>query len=422
MRAKDKCPSCHRPIARDDFMCANCELILSPALATTRPVGEISVVRRLLEIPQRGVPTSRPSTPTRAPLALGTQGLEGPTRVMSLPPEVSGVPVVVATLAQRPAQLSELEAWVVSLIDGLHDAPALAKKIGLKELELRVMLTVLQSKGVVDFADEPLSDADLEVPAVMGTLDEESEEVPLVTGEFEMQPPPPPGDALLGDEVAATDQHFVPPVVRAGLVAKTAPAYPGDPVRVSSPARGSASVDQPRVSSPARGSASVGQVAPPYPGAARERSAPLPNPLPASQGEGGTDPRIQHSGNVNRRVLDALKKVKRVDPAEASAPSKEQQQQTFADVMARDSLQVALRMEQSGRLDEAIRFLEKSISQSPDAPSLYNRLGIVLMRERSDYRRAEVLIRKAIELAPENTVYATNLQQVLSRQALREQH
>lgn len=149
-----------------------------------------------------------------------------------------------------------------------------------------------------------------------------------------------------------------------------------------------------------------------------ERSgiAPVP-PVPKPE---RTDPRIVYSGSVNRKVLDALKKVKRVESAApVSAPKEEAAPLPIADVLARDTLQVALRMEQGGRLDEAIRFLERSIAQSPEAASLYNRLAIILMRERGDYRRAETLIRKAIELAPENNVYGANLQQVLSRHAVR---
>jgi Flp pilus assembly protein TadD len=81
-------------------------------------------------------------------------------------------------------------------------------------------------------------------------------------------------------------------------------------------------------------------------------------------------------------------------------------------------LQVALRMEQQGRFEDAIGFLERSIAQSPDAASLYNRLGIIVMRERVDYARAEELMRKAVELAPGNRVYETNLQMVVSQQEL----
>jgi Flp pilus assembly protein TadD len=150
----------------------------------------------------------------------------------------------------------------------------------------------------------------------------------------------------------------------------------------------------------------------------REAAPPPPPPEELPRAE-RTDPRIAYQGNVNRKVLDALKKVKRADPVSAPSTSRAQEESSYADVLARDTLQVALRMEQGGRFEEAIRFLERSIAQSPDAPSLYNRLGIILMRERADYRRAEDLIRKATELAPDNSVYAANLRQVISQQALK---
>jgi type IV pilus assembly protein PilB len=131
-----------------------------------------------------------------------------------------------------------------------------------------------------------------------------------------------------------------------------------------------------------------------------------------------TDPRIINRGKVNKKVLDALKQVKRRDAPSEPSTSREEQVETVADRLAAGSLQVALRMEQNGRLEEAIRYLEKSIAQSPDAPSLYNRLAIILMRERADLRRAEQLLQKAVELAPDNRVYDTNLKAVLAKRAM----
>jgi tetratricopeptide (TPR) repeat protein len=148
----------------------------------------------------------------------------------------------------------------------------------------------------------------------------------------------------------------------------------------------------------------------------------LPGPEPEPP-RGGTDPRIINRGRVNQKVLDALKQVKRRDASSSpdvapSTPVVNESASFIADRMASNSLQVAIRMEQGGRLDEAIRFLEQSIGKSPDAPSLYNRLAIILMRERADLRRAEQLLQKAVDLAPENSAYAQNLQMVLSKRAL----
>ena len=456
MRAKDKCPSCFQPISPTDFLCPHCELILDPSQAPERPAGDVSVVRRMLEAPQRGLPSSKPNP--RPPRAAASEGMEGPTRKLDLGPELSGVPVVVATLAKKSGQLSEFEAWVVSLVDGLSDSMALAKKAGVRDFELRVVLKTLNEKQIIDFADEPLSDADLDMPSVMGTLDED---------EPQAEAPPPPAPAP-GANSERRDGRFVAPPTRAAVIPPMpenlplaparAPAIPPMPENLPlAPARAPAIPPMPEnlpLAPPPVGGR-PGRVEPPGlpPGVFAERAPParpaqppvLPYPggspeerrgLPPSRAVSAqaaaaavperpverTDPRIAYTGQANRKVLDALKKVKRVDGSLAPpAAPKEVKEHLLADVLARDTLQVALRMEQGGRLDEAIRFLEKSISQSPDAPSLYNRLGIILMRERGDYRRAESLIRKACELAPDNTVYETNLQQVLTRYATRAQ-
>lgn len=173
--------------------------------------------------------------------------------------------------------------------------------------------------------------------------------------------------------------------------------------------------------------------------AAPER--PLPpsfSPTPSAgtgavaRGPERTDPRIAYTGPANRKVLDALKKVKRRDehapaaapapePARAPEPAPEPPRRPSAEAerQAASALQIALRMEQGGRLEEAVRYLEKSIAQSPDAPSLYNRLAIILMRERADLKRAEALLQKAVDLDPDNEVFAKNLKQVVSQRALR---
>ena len=429
MRSKDKCPSCFQPIAPTDFLCPHCELILDPSQAPERAVGEVSVVRRMLEAPQRGLTSNKPNP--RPPKAAASEGMEGPTRKLDLGPELSGVPVVVATLAKKSGQLSEFEAWVVSLVDGLSDSAALAKKAGVRDFELRVVLKTLHEKQIIDFADEPLSDADLEMPSVMGTLDEDEPEPAAPP------PPPPPAPGANSDR---RDGRFMAPPTRPPSIPPMPEHLPFAPPRggrVEPPGLPpGVFADKPQ---PIVQGRTVPPPVLPYPGSSAEERSGLPPSRAVSGARGAvapaapppppperpverTDPRIAYSGPANRKVLDALKKVKRADNSSVppSAP-KEVKEHLVADVLARDTLQVALRMEQGGRLDEAIRFLEKSIAQSPDAPSLYNRLGIILMRERGDYRRAEALIRKAVELAPENSVYETNLQQVLTRYASRAQ-
>lgn len=360
----ERCPSCNQPVAATDLLCTNCELILD---STQVRAAQGSVVRRMLEAPQPGLPAERPRPPSRRE---GEKGEEGPTRRVDVGAELPGVPVVVATLKSAP-RLSEFEAWVVSLIDGECNPAALAEKLALRELELRVVLRTLQEKQVIEFASRPLRDTDPELPVF--SIDDDGP--PL-----EASPPAPPPASL-------TSLGVTPPML----------PYPGSMPR----------------------SARVPNV-PPMLKAAAQLTGVEPQHVPSPSQEVKSDPRIAHAGIVNRKVLDALKKVKRIAPAPGGQAT-EESGPTLEDLQARETLQIALRMEQGGRLDEAIRYLEKSIAQSPQAPALYNRLGIILMRERGDYRRAEELIRRATELAPGNAVYLANLRQVLSQQALRAQ-
>ncbi|MEW5738987.1 MAG: hypothetical protein AB1938_08665 [Myxococcota bacterium] len=676
MRAKGKCPSCGEKVSPEDFLCPNCELILDASKVPAQAPGltEVSVVRRMMELPQRGLPTAQPP-PKSAPTASSADA----TRVMALPPEVNGVPIVVASLTRKAMALSELEAWIVSLIDGSSEAPALAKKAGIGELELRVVLHSLHQKMVVDFADEPFRDEplppappqapppltedeplnlpspshDADVPSVIveGTLladatpppppavvrrapGPDATPPPTVRGRPEpdatpppppvrarqavpppeatppapptpppppapeatpppargaggrrapetrpLPPPPPAAARARPDEEAAraTSPRRVPgtpagasspsatdrAASEAGARASRGPATSGvtggareadeerRALRDSSPAGRSASdegahtargagatrgaadeagraprggvphdarssrgatpegarpggggvrvADSPgagpadapsatltaaqqaalrggRAEAPRRSAApqpsrkpaepaptppppheaptddhvvepqppplggevdgwadaarppALGDEAPappPPPPDALEEEAPAPPPPPPPPPIERTDPRIAFKGRTSQKVLDALKQVKRRDGASEPPPppraGPEPSSVNVADVHAEPSLQVALRMEQGGRFNEAIRFLENSIAKSPDAPSLYNRLAIILMRERSDFRRAESLLRKAVELAPENKVYSMNLTQVLSRAAIKSQ-
>ena len=485
MRFTGKCPSCGEKVSPEDFLCPNCELILDATKLPSQPpaVTEVSVVRRMLEVPQRGLPaTAVPAKPTA--------GTSDATRVLALPPEVNGVPIVVASLTKKAMALSDLEAYVVSLIDGQSELPALAKKAGVGELELRVVLHSLNEKMIVDFADEPLPDEPL--PALAPEAPP-----PLTEDEPLALPPPTPPPGIV--EGTALPGATPPPPIVAGRLPTAGATPPPPPVRVppratnpparrgAAPARASTpraparapeadatpppppprvrpvepgatpppaahgpragATPPPPVASARRGVRPPPPRAPPAdavppppppdalelppappPDALEDTSAPPPPPpsiapaQPPPRAE-GTDPRIAYGAKVNRKVLDALKQVKRREGGQEHppAPAVDAPAVNVADVHAEPSLQVALRMEQNGRFNEAIRFLENAIAKSPDAPSLYNRLAIILMRERADFRRAEAMMRKALELDPENRVYAMNLTQVLSRAAMKSQ-
>ncbi|MBS2026924.1 MAG: tetratricopeptide repeat protein [Deltaproteobacteria bacterium] len=88
------------------------------------------------------------------------------------------------------------------------------------------------------------------------------------------------------------------------------------------------------------------------------------------------------------------------------------------DVDAQGALQVAQQMEQAGRLEEAVAYLERALDRHPEAAPLHNRLAMILMRDFEDFARAEELILQALRLAPGHPMFTRNLNQV--RQQVRD--
>lgn len=84
---------------------------------------------------------------------------------------------------------------------------------------------------------------------------------------------------------------------------------------------------------------------------------------------------------------------------------------------AENQLQKALNLEARGQLDQALAVLEGALKQSKDAAPLYNRLGLVLLRERRDFQRASRCLERAVKLDPSNATYARNHMQVVAMEA-----
>jgi hypothetical protein len=72
-------------------------------------------------------------------------------------------------------------------------------------------------------------------------------------------------------------------------------------------------------------------------------------------------------------------------------------------------LQQAISLEKRGDLKGAIEVLERAIAGSSQPAPLYNRLALVLVRERRDFAAAEGLLTKALELEPKNSIFEENL-------------
>ncbi|MBZ4335454.1 general secretion pathway protein GspE [Corallococcus sp. AS-1-12] len=77
-------------------------------------------------------------------------------------------------------------------------------------------------------------------------------------------------------------------------------------------------------------------------------------------------------------------------------------------------LQRVVRLEQAGKMAEALDLLERSIGLLQKPAPLYNRMGMILLNHQRDYERASAFFQKASDLEPENSVYTMNLYSVLA--------
>ncbi len=140
-------------------------------------------------------------------------------------------------------------------------------------------------------------------------------------------------------------------------------------------------------------------------------AVPVPTPFPAGQAGGGI------------RVLSRTEAQKVHDtspPREPySGPATPAPQRPRSE--AESVIATAVTMERRGDLDGAIYVLKKGIAQLPQPGPLYNKLALILIHQRRDFRQAEELLHRALELEPENEVYEKNLYKVVTLAALKAQ-
>jgi hypothetical protein len=75
-------------------------------------------------------------------------------------------------------------------------------------------------------------------------------------------------------------------------------------------------------------------------------------------------------------------------------------------------LQRAIALQKDGKMDEAIREIERAIEASANPAPLYNRLALALVKARRDFAQAERLLCKAVALDPNNATYFENLAEI----------
>jgi type IV pilus assembly protein PilB len=134
------CPHCGAPSGPDDFQCARCELLLVRSPEDLPPRDNVSVVRALLSIPDRGGTRGVPERPEQDKTRVSSY-----TQAASGPP---GIPVIIGGLdiAQKP--LNPFEAYILSFVDGRTSLADMALITKLMEVELRAVFESLGERGV----------------------------------------------------------------------------------------------------------------------------------------------------------------------------------------------------------------------------------------------------------------------------------
>ncbi len=103
--------------------------------------------------------------------------------------------------------------------------------------------------------------------------------------------------------------------------------------------------------------------------------------------------------------VEAPPPPRRMVPLDAPVPGQDREENV---------LQHAVALERSGEIDGAIHVLKRGIARVKNPAALYNRLALILLHQRRDYREAEELLRQALEVEPDHPVYQQNLFKVIA--------
>jgi hypothetical protein len=226
-----ECPECHAPIAPDDFLCENCQLLLNPQLASGEYViSEPSIVRALISPPMR-------TSSQEIPAAGGGRTVHDSETVrFAIPIDDAQVPYLTANMDIALRPLRPFEAYVASFIDGTQSVSDLAEASKLPSIEIKVVLKALMERSMVELhrqpAPRPPEDS---LPLIEGTEFIE-EEPPIVVGTQGIKPPPPPPEALRTEPPPPRIPITLPPAPPVSRPISTsvptvAPAVPSVPER-----------------------------------------------------------------------------------------------------------------------------------------------------------------------------------------------
>jgi hypothetical protein len=351
------CPQCQTPYEEGDFLCTGCELILDLDAAEANYQLKQPSIVRALLSPPQ-----RRTTGVRPaiPTELKKKGDPEITVRATMVMDDFTVPRLLAGMNLALTPLHEFEAMVASFVDGSSSVPQIAAAAEISRVEAMAVFTSLAERKVLELHREEPKKPERKDPITL----------PPGAVELDPEPPTPPPDEPL-PPVEPEPPPPPPARARAPLptdIAPRRPAFTPPPPR------------PPPVVTPARTPASPPPMTP-------ARGAPVPAPPPI-----------------------------RPKPSQLQVPSA-----MAAAPKAESVLERAISLERRGEVDGAIHVLKRAITQVKEPAALCNKLALILVNQRKDYRQAEELLNKAIELEPENAVYQQNLFKIIGMAAERKE-
>jgi type IV pilus assembly protein PilB len=168
MADDEACPHCGAPVAKDDFQCARCELLLVRSPDELQQRDNVSLVRALITAPERKITAEVPASPhldkTRA------SGYAHDPARSKLYPVITG-----GLLAFVEKPLNPFEAYVLSFVDGRTSIAEIARVTNLADVELHAIFESLCEREITQLNPAPEKPAPAPKPA-----------------QARSQPPPPP--------------------------------------------------------------------------------------------------------------------------------------------------------------------------------------------------------------------------------------
>lgn len=424
-----RCPECGASVDDADFACSGCELILNPGTASgVYPVTGPGIVEALLSPSDWSGVRKTPEPPPR-PASFEDQATVRTTVLM----DEYAVPRMVASLDLVLSPLHPFEARVASFLDGTASVPELARVAELPLIEVQAVLRSLLERRIIELhrhepEPSPVEAAPASAPVEATPVDDFppapaplTAQEPVAEGtpqEALLDPDTDPG--FEGPARDAADEPVGPP---RPLPLTTQPAF-GGPVRDAPDEPVGRWIPLPRDTEPSFTASGRGGPqalgGPEIPTAVDLLSGPPTARLPAQSPAPVRPSPVAPASTARRRSggspasPEPGAKARRKSKPKSSVTGRARPPPPEPDQGAENVIEQAITLERGGEVNRAIEVLKRGMARVRDPAPIYNKLALILLNQRRDYRGAEDLLRRAIDLEPENSVYEKNLGRVVN--------